>query len=423
MRVNLLYGKRGLSVDLPDERTTVVRPRPQVPLPDGKGAVRTALENPIGVPPLASQVSPESTVCIVFSDITRPMPYQHILPPLLEELSGVPDENIIFMNGLGTHRPNTQAELEEILGSEILARFRVLQHDCRDDSQLVSVGASSLGHEIRINKRFMDSSVRVLTGYIEPHLFAGFSGGPKAILPSVAGAETIFANHGADMIARPGVGFARTWGNPIWEEMMEAASMVGPSFLLNVAQTEGREITGVFAGDLAAAHQAGVEFVRQSSMVAVSEPFDVALSTAGGYPLDISMYQSVKGLAVAQEIVKPGGSVILAAECSEGVPPSGEYGAVMALTEDPSDLLARLHAPGFLMQDQWDAQIQARICKRLDFYLYSDGLSDEQIKMVFAAPCHNIERQVESLLERCGSEARLAALPAGPLAVPYVDAG
>lgn len=199
--------------------------------------------------------------------------------------------------------------------------------------------------------------------------------------------------------------------------------MVGPSFLLNVAQTEGREITGVFAGDLAAAHQAGVEFVRQSSMVAVSEPFDVALSTAGGYPLDISMYQSVKGLAVAQEIVKPGGSVILAAECSEGVPPSGEYGAVMALTEDPSDLLARLHAPGFLMQDQWDAQIQARICERLDFYLYSDGLSDEQIKMVFAAPCHNIERQVESLLERSGSEARLAALPAGPLAVPYVDAG
>lgn len=421
MRVKLLYGREGLSVDLPDERTTVLRPKAQGPLPDPKAAVRAALERPIECPPLAAQVTADSTVCILFSDITRPTPYAQILPPLLEQLAAVPDENIVFINGVGTHRPNTDDELEEILGAEILGRFRVMQHDCRDESNLVSIGTSSLAHEIRVNKRFLESSVRVLTGYIEPHLFAGFSGGPKAILPSVAAAESIFANHGADMIAQPGVGFARIQGNPIWEEMMEAARMAGPVFLLNVTQTEEREITGVFAGDLQAAHHAGVLFVRESAMVAVSEPFDVALTTAGGYPLDISMYQSVKGLAVAQEIVKPGGSIVLAARCMEGLPPSGEYGEVMSLADNPSDLLAKLHSPGFLMQDQWDAQIQARICERARFYIHSDGLSDAQIRTVFGTPCHDVPRQIEALLAEYGPSARLVVMPAGPLAVPYLD--
>jgi nickel-dependent lactate racemase len=366
-------------------------------------------------------VDQDSTVAIVFSDITRPTPHRQILPPLLEQLSAVPDAQILFINGLGTHRPNTEQELEEILGREILARFDVLQHDARDEGQLVSLGISSQGHDIRINRHFLDCSVRILTGYIEPHLFAGISGGPKAILPAIAGVDSIYANHGAGMIGALGVGFARTEGNPIWEEMMEAARMAGPSFLLNVTQTEARKITGVFAGDLQAAHRAGIQFLKRSALVPVREPFDVVLTTAGGYPLDISMYQSVKGMAVAEQIVKPGGAILLAAECSEGMPPSGEYGQIMALASSPDEMLEMLHRPDFFMQDQWDAQIQARICQRVEFLIYSDGLTDEQVRAMFAEPVRDVEARVRALLERHGPSARLAVLPAGPLAVPYLQ--
>jgi nickel-dependent lactate racemase len=421
MKIRLLYGKNGLNINLPEDKTTVIAPKPVSLVSNPAEVLRQALRNPIGSPPLRSLISPEDTISIVFSDITRPMPYEIILPILLEELEAVPRENIILINALGTHRPNTQDELIEILGKDILSTYRVIQHDCHSKENLISVGTSKHGHDLLVNRHYIKSSVKILTGFIEPHLFAGFSGGPKAIMPGISGYETITSNHSPEMIGDKDSRFTRTAGNPIWEDMLDTALLSQPTFLLNITQTEHREITGVFAGDLEMAHQAGVDFVKQSAMIPVSNPFDIIISTSAGYPLDISMYQSVKGMVVATQIVKDGGAIILAAECAEGLPDSGEYKDILSLGNSPEEVLNHILSPGFLMQDQWDVQLQAQVCQRCSFHIYSDGLTDEEIRMAFAAPCTNIEALVGELINEYGSETRIAVLPAGPLSVPYIE--
>ena len=421
MNIKLHYGKNGIDIDLPDDKTTVIKPKPVSPLSNPTEAVRQALHNPIGSLPLRDLVSSEDTISIVFSDITRPMPYELVLPVLLEELSVVPKENIRLLNALGTHRPNTQEELIEILGKDIYSAYQIIQHDCHSKEDLVSVGKSKHGYELWINRHFIDSSIKILTGFIEPHLFAGFSGGPKAILPGIAGYETITSNHSARMVGDKGSRFTRTFGNPIWEDMRNAALLSNPTFLLNITQTENREITGVFAGDLEKAHQAGVDFVKETAMVPVPSSYDIVISTSAGYPLDISMYQSVKGMVAASQVVKDGGAIILAAECAEGLPESGEYRDILSLGKSPDEVLDHILSPGFMMQDQWDVQLQAEICQRCSFYIYSDGLSDEEKRLAFAAPCHDIERLVDELIKEYGDETRIAVLPAGPLSVPYIE--
>ena len=423
MEVKLLYGSNGLLVDFPDDRTRVVRPRETPPIADEMGAVLQALREPIASSPLRDMVGPSDQVAIVFSDITRPMPYRKILPPLLEELSQVPVQQIVFINALGTHRPNTKDELVEILGADIVGHFRIEQHDCHAEKDLVFVGRTSSGNEVWINRTYMQSSIRILTGFIEPHLFAGFSGGPKAVLPGIAGLRTIATNHGAHMIGNPGSGFSRTEGNPIWKEMMEVALTTEPTFLLNVTQTENRGISGVFAGRLREAHGAGVDFVRRNAMVPVDRAFEVVVTTAGGYPLDISMYQSVKGVAVAGSIVKDGGAIVLASECREGVPSFGEYGDILRACKDPAQLLEMVHSSGFFMQDQWDAQILAQVVRRAHLYIFSEGLSEDQVHQTFGKPCRDISSTVGDLLEQHGPRARVAVLPAGPLSIPFIEGG
>lgn len=420
MRVRLLYGREGLNVDLPITQTTLLRANEPDPLSDPAATLRGAIRSPIGCAPLRDLVNLDDQVAIVFSDITRPMPNSFVLPILLDELNVIPDDQIVLINALGTHRPNTPGELDSLLGVEIASRYRIVQPDCRNTTELVSLGTSKYGHEIWINRVYMESSVKILTGFIEPHLFAGFSGGPKAVLPGVAGFSTIMANHGSDMIDQPGVGFGTTYGNPIWEEMLEAALITTPTFLLNVTLNDSRQLTGVFAGDLEAAHQAGASFVSQMAMVPVSEPYDLVLVTAGGYPLDISMYQSVKGIAVAGRVVKQGGTILLAAQCEEGLPDYGEYGSVMSRVDSPTDLVQLIRSPHFQMQDQWDAQIQAQICQRSKLLIYSDGLTDEEIRQVLGEPCRDIPRMLADWID-ANPNGRIGVLPAGPLAIPHIS--
>jgi lactate racemase len=419
MKIDLLYGKGILTVDFPRERTMIFQPKQAAALKNIKESILSAVRSPIGSPPLRSLVQKTDTVAIVFSDITRPLPYKAILPIILNEFD-VPDHQITLINALGTHRPNSNIELEEILGREVLSRYKVLQHNCRDKTNLLSLGKSSCGHEIWINRHYMESSVKILTGFIEPHLFAGYSGGPKAVLPGIAGLDTIIANHGADMIGHSGVGFNKTYGNPIWEEILEVALRTKPSFLLNITQNENRNITGVFAGSLELAHRQGVKFVRELAVQEIDKQFDIVVSTASGYPLDMNLYQSVKGIAAAGKIVKDGGTIILVTECREGLPAYGEYGDILQLSKKPQDLLKMVHKKGFFMQDQWDAQIQAQICQHANLYIYSDGLSDDEIKQAYAVPCRNLEQTLDSLYKQYGPNPQIAVLPAGSLTVPVL---
>lgn len=421
MRVKLSYGRHGLEINVPDS-VHVLEPRFVPGLPDEPAALRRALREPIESEPLAAKVKAGDKVVIVHTDITRATPNDRLLPVLLEELemAGIARQDITLLNGLGTHRPQTEAELRAMLGDFIVDNYRCLQHDCHDDSNLVSLGKTSFGHPVRINRTYLEADVRILTGFIEPHFFAGFSGGPKAIIPSLAGAESVLTNHGTKMIAHPKATWGITEGNPIWEEMREVALLTNPTFLLNVTLNVQREITGVFAGDMLAAHAAGCAFVKENAMVGVDAPYDVVITTNSGYPLDQNLYQSVKGMSAASQIVRDGGTIIIATACEDGLPDHGRYAALLAEAGSPQGILDMLARPGFEAQDQWQVQIQALIQLRADVYVYSDGLTDEQVEKALFLPCRNIEATLAQLQAKYGPEARVCVMPEGPQTIPYL---
>jgi nickel-dependent lactate racemase len=421
MQVKLAYGRDGLVVNLP-ETTELVAPRFVPGLADEAMAVDEALRDPLESLPLIEKVNLADTVVIVHSDITRATPNDRLLPVLLTELeaAGVPREHITLLNALGTHRKQTEAELRAMLGSAIVDNYRCLQHDAFDDDNLVSLGQTSLGHPVRINRHYLEADVRILTGFIEPHFFAGFSGGPKGVLPSMAGVESVLTNHGRQMIANPKATWGITTGNPIWEEMLEVALMTEPTFLLNVTLNTHQEITGVFAGDMRVAHEAGCEFVRQNAMAGVAAPYDIVITTNSGYPLDQNLYQAVKGMSAASQIVRDGGAIIVAAACEDGLPNHGRYVTLLAEAGSPQGVLDMIARPGFGEQDQWQVQIQAQIQLRAEVYVYSDGLTEAQIAGALFTPCRNIEQTVAELQAKYGSAARICAIPEGPQVIPYL---
>jgi lactate racemase len=418
MNVFLAYGRKGLEVNLP-EQTRVFSPRFVPGLPDEAAALRAALRQPVESLPLREMVRAGQRVVIVHTDITRATPNDRILPGVLDELhqAGVRREDITLLNGLGTHRPQTDAELRRMLGDAIVDHYRCEQHNCHADDGLVSLGRTSRGSLLRLNRTYMEADFKILTGFIEPHFFAGFSGGPKAILPSLAGAESVFTNHGFAMIAHPQAVWGVTEGNPIWEEMREAALMSGPDFLLNVTLNSRHEITGVFAGDMLAAHQLGCRFVRETAMVPFSQPYDIAITTNSGYPLDQNLYQTVKGMSAAARLVRPGGAIVMAAACEDGLPGHGRYAELLQACETPAQALEMIAVPGFEVQDQWQVQIQAQIQQHADVYVYSDGLSDEQIAAARLRPSRSLEATVQALVIEKGP--RICVLPEGPQVVPY----
>lgn len=421
MRVKLAYGSQGLWVELPDRNVTVVEPHFVPGLPDERAAVLEALRRPLGAPPLRELVRPDDMVAIVFSDITRPTPNDRLLPPLLEELDFVPREQIVLINALGLHRAETEQELRARLGDEIVDSYSIVQHDGMSAGGLVHLGRTRFGHEIFVNRVYMEASVRILTGFIEPHFFAGFSGGPKAVLPGIAGASLVLDNHSAAMLDDPRATWGVTVGNPIWEEMREVALRTAPTFLLNVTLNRDRQITGVYAGNMETAHRIGADALRATAMVPVDGLFDIVITSNSGYPLDLNLYQAVKGMSAASRIVREGGSIIIAAECRDGIPDHGEYKNLLNMASSPAELLAILRRPGFRMVDQWEAQLQAQIQSRAEVYVKSDYLSDEEIRAALLLPCHNIEETVEELLGRYGPEARICVLPEGPQTIPAYE--
>lgn len=419
MNVNLAYGQGNLTVDLPDNRTTVITPAHRPGLPDERAAVLGALRQPIGCLPLSQWLRPSARVCVVFTDMTRATPNDRLIPWLLDELDGIPRDQITLLNATGTHRPNTPEELERMLGSAVTRNYRVVNHECENTAMLVQRGKTSDGTPALLNRHLVEADVRIVTGFIEPHFFAGFSGGPKGIMPGVAGLATVMSNHSARNIGDPQATFGITEGNPLWEDFRRIALRVGPSFLLNVALNEQRQITGVFAGDLIAAHRIGCEFVRQSAMQRVETPFDIVVTTNSGYPLDLNLYQGVKGLSAGARIVKTGGTLILACECREGIPSNSPLDRLLRSASSPEAILTMLATPGFVRAEQWQAQIQALIQRRASVLLYS-SLSDELTRAAFFNPCRDIGATVAQKLAELGPDARVAVLPQGPLTIPYL---
>lgn len=419
MLVTLQYGKHGLKVELP-AGTRVVEPTHLPGLADESAAVAAALQAPIGTPPLREMVRPTDKVAIVISDITRPTPNEKLVPWLIRELPHVAPEQIVIINGTGTHRDQTHEEFVQMLGADVVSGYRIINNAFQDKRELVNVGRSRFGCDVYLNREYVEADFRIVTGFIEPHFFAGFSGGPKGIMPGIAGEETILTFHNARMIGDP----LSTWGNmlnnPLQEMTREVNRLCKPHFMLNVTLNDTKAITAVFAGELFAAHEAGCAFAKEHAMVRCEQRFDVVVTSNSGYPLDQNLYQAVKGMSAAHKIVKQGGTIICAAECSDGLPSHGNYAAILKMRKTPQEILAMIEDPAFRKFDQWQAQKQAVIQCWADVVLYST-LSEADVRAAMLEPTQSIEATLEDLRKKYGPEMTIAAMPQGPLTIPYVE--
>jgi nickel-dependent lactate racemase len=419
MTIKLAYGRSGLTIDLTHDAVDLIEPQFVEGINDEGAALREALRNPIGSRPLKEIVSSDDSIAIVFSDRTRPMPSDRVLPVILSELAHVPKDHITLINALGTHRPNTPEELVAMLGRCIAENYRIVQHRPKDRASMVYLGRSRFDNEVWVNKDFMQAKVKILTGFIEPHFFAGFSGGPKSVLLGVAAFESILKNHSATMIDSPNATWGVTDGNPIHQEMSEIAGLVRPDFIVNVTLNKNRQITAVFAGDWREAHAQGCAFARKWVMRPVKELYDLVVTTNSGFPLDMNLYQTVKGISAAARIVKGGGTIIAAAECSDGVPDHGNFRELLRSRKSPAELLEMIQNFPETIQDQWQVQILAKILLKAGVYLYS-SLPEEEVRAAHLIPAKDIACLVNQL-SAGRKEFRIAVLPEGPQTVPYLD--
>ena len=421
MRVELAYGTSGLMVDLPDDRTTVIEPDYPPPLPDPRAAILDALRRPIGSLSLRSIVSKDSSVAISVCDVTRPVPTSEILPALLDELADVPNERITVLVATGTHRGNSRDELERMLGAEVVRDYPVICHNAFDPDTLAAAGPRIDGAAILLNRHWVEADVRITLGLVEPHFFAGFSGGPKMVAPGLAGVDTIMKLHSARLIGHPDATWAVTEGNPVHDVIRGIARVTGVSFGIDVTVDDQHQITSVHAGELFAEHANACEFARSVAMRSTSERFDVVITTNSGYPLDLNLYQAVKGLSAAAQVVKPGGSIICAAECRDGIPDHGDYKSLLTSRNSPGDLLSMVEEPGFSRQDQWQVQVQAQIQLKANVYLKSDYLTPDQIKSAHIHPVTDLQGTVDEIIDSYGPGTTVCVLPQGPQTIAYVD--
>jgi lactate racemase len=420
MRVTLDYGTDGLAVDVPDDRTVVVAPRHTPALVDPATALREALTHPTAGPPLAALVTTGQRVAISVCDITRAQPRAAMLAAIVEALPHVNPADVTVLVATGTHRANTIDELTRMLGPEAVAKFTVVNHDARDDATLAFGGFTSRRVPIWLNRRWIEADVRITTGFVEPHFFAGFSGGPKMVAPGLAGLATTLVLHDAQHIGDPNATWGITEGNPIHDDVREIARLTGVTFAFDVALNRDQAITQVFAGDLFAEHAAACRYVKETAMCPVDGLFDVVLTTNSGYPLDQNLYQSVKGMSAAACIVKPGGTIVCAAECRDGIPDHGPYGRLLKARRSPEELLAMVEEPGFAEQDQWQVQVQALIQRKARVLVKADGLSHDQLRAAHFEPVTDVGMAVRQALGEAGPDATLAVLPHGPQTIPYV---
>jgi nickel-dependent lactate racemase len=342
-------------------------------------------------------------VAVVFPDLTRPMPNRTVLPPLLAELErlGAGPASVDLLCATGTHRQATPEEMAELVGPDIVRRYRIFDHRA-DDGRHVMVGRVD-GVAVWLDPRYVSAPVRITTGFVEPHFFAGYSGGPKAVCPGLAATETILEAHSAARIAHPAATFTVTRGNPVHDFVRAAVDLCPPTLSLDVTIDRARRLTGVFAGPLPEAHDAACRSVEAASVQRVPDRFDVVLATNGGHPLDRNLYQAVKGMAAAERIVADGGVIVLAAPCGDGVPAGGAF-----------EGLLRAAAAGL---DRWQAQVLARVLSRARVWLCAEGLSDDQVAAVGLRPMHDVSAAVTEALAAAGPRARLGVLPQGPLTV------
>lgn len=421
MDIRLDYGHVGLDLHLPDGLSvSVAEPAEGTPLGDPAAAVAQALRTPIGTPPLAQLVRGRRDAVVVISDKTRPVPNGLVLVPILRTLedAGIDPNRIEILVATGLHRPNTPAELLEMTSAEIVNRYRIRNHMARNRDEHIHLGRTQRGTEIWLDRGFMTAALKIVTGLIEPHLMAGYSGGRKAVAPGLAGVETMRNAHGPSMLeAHVGCGIID--GNPFHEDLIEIARLARVDFMVNVSIDRARRLTGVFAGEIEQAHAVGMQAVEHEVRVDLDRSADIVITAAGGYPLDATLYQSIKGLTGALNVVRRGGTIILAAALSEGIG-SEDFRQLLRATRGNDDYMARITAPGFFQVDQWMVQHLCQVLRKAEVLLVTDGLPADAVRGLLVTPVPTLEAALAQALGRHGSKAHVAVLPQGPYVLATV---
>jgi lactate racemase len=418
MKVHLQYGREGLDVEIPSERVRVIEPTFVPGLKDEAAAFVEAVRSPIGGKPLRACVAAHERVAVVVPDITRPLPTDRLLPWLFAELAHVPASNVVVVVGTGSHRANTPAELAGMLGADVLARYRVVNHDAHDPSTLAPVGRTRDGRPVSMARAYVEADRRIVLGFIEPHFMAGFSGGYKGVFPAVADIASIMHYHRAEAIGHPRSTWGVLEGNPTQEQIRWAGALLPPDFLVNVTLNRKRQVTRFFCGDVVAAHQAGCAFAKETAMVRCERAYPIVVTTNAGYPLDQNLYQAVKGMHAAMQIVEQDGLVVAAARCNDGFPAHGNFRRLLFEHPTPRALLDTICSPGFSVYDQWEAQLLAIIALRARVALKSE-LAPEDVRRAYLVPTEDVGARVAAEL-RARGDVPVAVLPEGPMTIPYV---
>jgi Uncharacterized conserved protein len=424
MRITLDYGKSGLAVEVPDANVAhVLGLTPAPPLLDPAAAVRAALEAPIGTPPLAELARGRRNACVVVCDITRPVPNAVVLPPVLDALArgGIPPGGVTVLIATGTHRPNEGEELVAILGREVLASgVTVVNHVCTDPATNRFLGVTERGVPVALDTRYLDADLKVTCGLIEPHFMAGYSGGRKMVMPGIAALETVQAWHSPRFLEHPRATNGVLTGNPVHEENTRIARLAPPDLICDVTLDAERRTTGVFAGEMERAWHAGVEFVAGQVRAAIPEPVDIAITSGGGWPLDATYYQAVKGMVGAVGIVRPGGHVLIASECGEGIG-GPHFTRTLLETDDLQRLVARMQEPGWeYIPDQWQIEELAKATRDHTVWCVAGGIPADTLGRLFVRPAATVEDALRAALADCGPAARVAVIPKGPYVIPCV---
>jgi len=423
MQVDLNYGRGRYPLELPDHWDVTVIRKPAMPLEkDPASAVRSALMQPVAANALAQEARGLKSACILICDITRPVPNGLLLPAIIRELldAGMQSDQITVLVATGLHRPNEGAELEELVGDAwVLKTVRVVNHFARDDAAHVDLGRTPKGTPVKLDRRFVEADLKIATGLVEPHFMAGYSGGRKVIAPGVAHRDTITTFHSARFMAHPKADNCILEGNPLHEEQLEIVRMLGHVLAVNTVIDEHRRLSFVNYGEILASHLQAVSFTQRYARVPVDRRFKTVVTSAAGYPLDKTYYQTVKGMVGPVDILEPGGNLVVVSECSEGLG-SEEYA-------DAQRRLIGLGAEGFFADisrkqfadiDEWQTQMQLKPMKAGAVHLYSGGLSQPHRALTGVSLIDSVEATLQQCMQRNGEHA-LAIIPEGPYVVPY----
>ena len=422
MKLKFDFGYNGLWVEIPDNNNVrILSMKASKPILEPVKAVEQTLENPVASPSLAELCRGKKSACVVICDITRPVPNKILLPPILKTLeeNGIKRENIKILIATGIHRPNLDDEILQLVGEEIASNYNVVNHYARNKEDQTYMGKTSRDTEVYLNSTYVDADLKITTGFIEPHLMAGFSGGRKLICPGIASLETVKVMHSPKILEHPNAREGIIEGNPFHEEVIEITNMVGMDFMINVALDENRNIVGIFAGNYLEAHKKGVAFVREHVGDTVPEPVDIVLTTSAGAPLDATFYQSIKGMTAALPIVKQGGTIIIAAECKEGLG-GPEFSQLVRETKDIEVFRKNMRREDYFVIDQWQFEEFTKVLKKAEVCLYSAGISQEDKSRLLVTNLNSIEQGLKMALEKHGKNAKMAVIPKGPYVLTEV---